>query len=158
MSLERSVERERKFLVRSLPPLDGHSPRRVEQVYLALSEAAELRLRYSGSTFTLGVKGTENLVTRPEYEYVLPDAELGLSLLLSSELRVVKERYDLVVGEHVWNVDVFLEANKGLVIAEVEFEPDDAILIPSWASTEVTGDTRYYNRSLAQNPYSYWTG
>jgi adenylate cyclase len=57
----------------------------------------------------------------------------------------------------IWEVDEFLGDNAGLIVAEVELTAEtDAIAIPDWIGAEVTGDQRYYNSNLAQNPYKNW--
>jgi len=49
----------------------------------------------------------------------------------------------------VWEVDEFLGANAGLVIAEIELKDErQAFQPPSWLSTEVTHDPRYFNSNL----------
>jgi len=58
----------------------------------------------------------------------------------------------------VWEVDEFLGANAGLVVAEVELEhADQAIDLPDWAGAEVTDQVRYYNLALAAHPYAQWS-
>lgn len=69
---------------------------------------------------------------------------------------MLKDRYSLVVGSFGWSVDVFLGDNVGLVIAEVEFGDATDVLVPDWCGEEVTGDVRYYNRSLARVPFRNW--
>ena len=57
----------------------------------------------------------------------------------------------------LWDVDEFLGANAGLVLAEVELEDEgQEIALPEWAGEEVTGDVRYYNSRLAHDPFSAW--
>jgi adenylate cyclase len=52
---------------------------------------------------------------------------------------------------------VFEGDNLGLVVAEIELaSPDEAFEKPAWAGEEVTHDVRYYNTSLATNPYKDW--
>ncbi|MFS8083113.1 MAG: UPF0158 family protein, partial [Ginsengibacter sp.] len=41
--------------------------------------------------------------------------------------------------------------------AEIELQTEDEFFeIPDWIANEVTGDERYYNANLAQNPYRDW--
>jgi CYTH domain-containing protein len=52
-------------------------------------------------------------------------------------------------------VDVFGGALAPLVLAEVEFESEDAadrFDAPAWMGREVTEDARYKNRNLATDP------
>ena len=58
---------------------------------------------------------------------------------------------------HTWEVDVFIMENSGLVIAEIELESEDeTFAIPPWIGEEVTGDPRYYNANLINDPYLSW--
>ncbi|HEY0468017.1 MAG TPA: CYTH domain-containing protein [Polyangiaceae bacterium] len=150
------VERERKFLVASTAFLEGHLSERVAQCYLVSTDDVELRVRVAGDTATLTIKSGETTLVRDEIEYVLESRSLASALLMSSNLRIAKDRFDVVAGSHVWNVDIFLDENAGLVIAEVEFDKGDVIELPEWVGEEVTGDPRYYNRNLAATPFTTW--
>ena len=58
---------------------------------------------------------------------------------------------------HIWEVDVFMKENNGLVLAEIELgSEDEHFAIPPWIGEEVTGDMRYYNVNLLENPYNIW--
>ena len=47
--------------------------------------------------------------------------------------------------------------NKGLILAEIELKSEDeSFAIPPWIGAEVTGDLRYFNSYLSQNPYTEW--
>jgi adenylate cyclase len=68
-----------------------------------------------------------------------------------------KMRYEIKSGKHVFEVDEFFGENEGLVLAEIELaSEDEAFQKPEWLGKEVTGDYRYYNAYLSQNPYKYW--
>jgi adenylate cyclase len=61
------------------------------------------------------------------------------------------------VGRHIFEVDEFLGANKGLVIAEVELRSEaEKFSKPDWLGQEVTGDISYYNSKLSQTPFCDW--
>jgi CYTH domain-containing protein len=71
---------------------------------------------------------------------------------------IEKNRFEVRVGGHIFEVDEFLGANEGLVLAEVELQNEnEKIAIPDWLGEEVTGQTEYYNSQLIKNPYSRWT-
>ena len=54
-------------------------------------------------------------------------------------------------------MDEFLGENQGLIVAEVELESEDqSYEKPEWISEEVTGDPKYFNSNLVQNPYLKW--
>lgn len=106
----------------------------------------------------LTVKGRGKGIARSEYEYEIPffEAEEILERLCGKPL-VEKNRYTVEHEGTVWQVDEFLGANSGLVVAEVELEREDQFfLLPEWVGREVTGDPRYYNVSLVGRPYSTW--
>ena len=57
----------------------------------------------------------------------------------------------------VWEVDEFLGANAGLVLAEIELTAEDQPFArPDWVGDEVTDDARYYNANLIARPFSVW--
>ena len=63
---------------------------------------------------------------------------------------IEKVRYKVPHEGHVWEIDVYGGAHKGLVIAEVELssiheEPE----LPNWVGREVTGESQYSNQSMA---------
>lgn len=150
------VERERKFLVSDRSAVSGDVPTRIQQGYLVVSAKVELRVRLIGAAAILTLKSGEKFITRDEYEVEIPFA-LGKALYDECEWVIEKDRYTLIIADHGWDVDVFYGRNSGLVMAEVELPtPDSTIRLPSWCSTEVTGDERYYNSYLAQHPYSEW--
>jgi adenylate cyclase len=58
---------------------------------------------------------------------------------------------------HVFEVDVFLGENEGLVVAEIELEAEDSPFEkPNWLGREVTGEVAYYNSFLSKNPFRNW--
>ncbi len=70
---------------------------------------------------------------------------------------IEKIRYEIHVGEHLFEVDEFLGENKGLIIAEVELQSEtEQFEKPNWLGKEVTQNHRYYNSYLSQNPFSSW--
>ena len=76
---------------------------------------------------------------------------------MSLDYPVEKTRYKEEFGGLLWEIDVFEGKNKGLILAEVELASEDQeVQIPDWVKKEVSGDMRYFNSSLASNPYSEW--
>lgn len=70
---------------------------------------------------------------------------------------IEKKRYKVEENGLVWEVDVFLGENEGLVLAEVELEDESQeISLPQWVGEEVTDDPRYYNVNLVNNPFKRW--
>ena len=57
----------------------------------------------------------------------------------------------------MFEVDEFLGANKGLVMAEVELQSEDEpFKKPDFIGKEVTGDRRFYNGHLRKFPFCIW--
>ncbi|MBQ3896326.1 MAG: CYTH domain-containing protein [Paludibacteraceae bacterium] len=150
-------EIERKFLVVS----DEYksSPRKYyKQGYLSVEPDKTVRVRVVGDKGFLTVKGRNNGISRAEYEYEIPAADANdmLDNLVKTGV-IEKWRYVCVVDGKKWEVDEFLGDNAGLVVAEIELQSEDEPFTkPAWAGDEVSGDARYYNSSLSQNPYKNW--
>lgn len=57
----------------------------------------------------------------------------------------------------MWEVDKFLENNKGLIIAEIELQSEDGhFTLPDFIAREVTGEEKYYNANLTLSVYKDW--
>lgn len=152
------VEIERKFLVvgdawRTL----GESTL-LRQGYLSVDAIRTVRVRIDGERAFLTIKGKSVGASRGEWEYPIPvlDAAELLDTLCQQPL-VEKVRHRIASGAHTWEVDEFLGANAGLVVAEIELgSEDETFEKPDWIGREVTGDTRYFNSQLISHPYSQW--
>ena len=152
------VEIERKFLVvgdawRTL----GESTL-LRQGYLSVDATRTVRVRIDGEHAFLTIKGKSVGASRGEWEYPIPvlDAAELLDGLCQQPL-VEKVRHRIASGPHTWEVDEFLGANAGLVVAEIELgSEDETFEKPDWLGREVTGDTRYFNSQLISHPYSQW--
>ena len=71
--------------------------------------------------------------------------------------RVEKWRHWVPHAGHEWEVDEFLGANAGLIVAELELEDEAEVFVhPSWLGAEVTHDGRYFNSWLATHPWPEW--
>lgn len=152
------VEIERKFLLKASDW--GAAARSVasRQGYLAFGPPVSVRVRIMGDEARLNIKESTLAMTRREFEYAIPlsDAEDLLAGHCVGRL-VEKTRHYVDYAGRRWEVDEFAGANQGLVVVEIELESEDATLeLPPWVGEEVTGDARYLNTSLAQNPYSTW--
>jgi len=151
------VEIERKYLVAG----DGWksvSPVILSQGYLNTDKARTVRVRTTGSDAFLTIKGITSSISRPEYEYAIPIDDARELLALCSDSIIQKNRYVLPIGDVVWEIDEFLGDNEGLIIAEAELISETQIIeLPEWIGKEVSGETRYYNSSLASMPFKHWT-
>jgi adenylate cyclase len=124
---------------------------------MASSPDCTVRVRTRGDRAYLTVKGPTVGLSRSEFEYTIPLADAVEMLDRLCTAVVDKHRYLEVHGAHTWEVDVFHGANDGLVLAEVEMRTEtDVVILPPWAGLEVTGDPRYRNSRLAQQPFSTW--
>lgn len=151
-------EIERKFLVTDLSWRSQAQGELYRQGYIPTQNQATVRVRVAGDRGYLTVKGPTTGITRSEFEYEIPldDANSLLTQLCEPPL-IEKWRYQLTVGNHVWEIDEFLGDNTGLILAEIELA--DAIAtftMPVWAGQEVSHDPRYRNSNLAKTPYCQW--
>lgn len=152
-------EIERKFLVKGEFRHLAISQSRICQGYLSLDPQRTVRIRINGGKGYITIKGSsgQNDMSRFEWEKEIPDDEAELLLRLCLPGVVEKVRYIVPVENLKYEVDVFFGENEGLVMAEVELESENQqVKLPYWIGTEVTGDRRYYNSYLAQNPYGNW--
>ena len=150
------VEIERKFLVLDTAMLTGRRGVRMRQVYLARGPAT-VRVRIAGEQAWLTVKGPTHGIARAEFEYRIPLSDAHELEQLADTAPVDKTRYDIAVGGHVIEVDVFHGANAPLIVAEIELQRvDEPFITPDWLGMEVTDDPRYRNSCLATLPYSAW--
>ena len=152
------LEIERKFLVdtRKWNPTDKGT--RLVQAYLSIDPNPTVRVRIAGEKAFLTIKGRSKTVSRPEFEYEIPvdDAQQMMKLAISNP--VEKIRYKIMHENFLWEVDVFLGKNDGLVIAELELESENQTFPrPDWLLNEVSGDQRYYNSYLSKHPFLEWT-
>ncbi|MBR2214320.1 MAG: CYTH domain-containing protein [Selenomonadaceae bacterium] len=150
-------EIERKFLVREdrwIPPERGE---RILQGYLSREVTAVVRVRLKGNRAYLTIKGKNEGISRPEYEYPIPPQDAVEILKMAKAPVVEKTRYTVPYGEHNWEVDVFAGENAGLVLAEIELSsPTEKFLPPPWLGEEVSTDPRYYNVNLLAHPFKSW--
>lgn len=152
------VEIERKFLVRGHAWRTLGTPSLLRQGYLSLDPARVVRVRIEGEQAFLTIKGKSQGATRGEWEYPIPvnEAVELLDTLCPAPL-VEKVRRRITIGAHTWEVDEFLGANAGLVVAEIELASEsEAFDKPDWIGAEVTHDARYFNSNLIRHPYSSW--
>ena len=155
-----AVEIERKFLVdpNRLPPL-GVGERFVQGY---LSADPEVRFRIVGRRTILCVKKHLAQGRRIELEFPRDDLtaeEMGDLSALALWPPLVKVRHRVPHGGLVWEVDVYEDANAGLVTAEVEIPAvGHPVEFPPWVdpAREVTGSATYANISLTRRPYTTW--
>ena len=146
-------EIERKFLVRKMPNgLASYPASDIAQGYLiSLDDGLQVRLRKSGERHSLTYKrGTGNV--REEREVELTAEQFDALWPATEGKRLVKTRYEIPFGDRVVEIDVYHDRHEGLVVAEVEFDTEQAakdFQPPDWLGDDVTGDPRYSNQLLA---------
>lgn len=154
------TEIERKFLVRS----EEYKKEALEkelfvQAYLNTHPERTIRIRISGERAFMTIKGksSENGLTRFEWEKEIPLDEAKELLKICEPGKIEKYRYHVNIGDHVYEVDEFLEDNAGLTLAEIELqEEEEEFQKPQWLGEEVTGNLEYYNSNLINKPYKNW--
>lgn len=152
------VERERRFLLRERPADLPEGYRRIRDWYV---DGTRLRLRRvedpHGNVLDLklGQKyrpapgaGLSTTLTN----LYLTEVEFELLRRLGGRA-IVKRRYSYCYAERDFSIDVFEQALEGLVMAEIEFDSDDAadgLAIPEFALAEVTSDPLFTGGVLAR--------
>ncbi len=154
------IEIERKFLVTSdAYKTQAISKNPIYQGFLNSHPFRTVRVRLKGEKGSITVKGLSDKegTTRFEWEKEITGEEAKALLELCEDGMITKTRYEVPVGQHLFEVDQFHGANDGLVIAEVELgSKNEAYSKPDWLGKEVTGDPRYYNSQLSKQPYTKW--
>jgi len=151
-------EIERKFLVISDAFKKGIDPLFIHQGFINTDKNSVVRVRMQGSEGYLALKSSGSGISRIEFEYEIP-VEDAFEMLrdLCRGPTIEKLRYMPEYKGHLWEVDVFMKENSGLVIAEIELTSEDEDFSkPRWLGDEVTGDPRYYNANLIDLPFSRW--
>ena len=146
------TEIERKFLLDGLPPQLAFARRTaILQGYLALDGDTEVRVRRTprGDTLTIKHGGGE---VRVEEELELDARRADALWELTEGRRLQKTRRMMLVEGLEVSVDEYFGELGGLVVAEVEFDDEQAareFMPPAWFGPEVTGQSEYANRSLS---------
>ena len=154
------VERERRYLLRELPPglklSDPHT--QITDNYVT---GTRLRLRKvrDPRTNEWTLKLTQkHAPSPPDFSrtlitniYLSPYEYEVLSVFEGNELR--KNRYPYAHEGRVYAVDLFLGPLRGLILAETEFDDDaemDAFPAPSFAHLDVTRDELFTGARLVE--------
>ncbi len=90
-----------------------------------------------------------NSIIRDEWEIPVPVSEALEMMKICLPGKIIKTRYLVPFGHHVFEVDVFHDKNEGLIIAELELLSEtEQFEKPEWLGEEVTGKPEYYNANL----------
>lgn len=160
------IEIERKFLLRddtwragvarTLHLRQGYV---IDAAALACGLArASVRVRVQDDQAWLNIKAARAGIARDEYDYAiaLVDAERMLDTLCNGT--VEKQRHVVPVDGVHFEIDEFLGANAGLIVAELELPAENAPFPrPPWLGREVSEYLRYFNVNLIAHPYRAWS-
>ncbi len=153
------LEIERKFLVNHVKWAATEKPKAefYRQGYLLTDPNKTIRVRATDTKGFITIKGKSEGATRAEFEYEIPKEEAIQLLNMFAVSDLTKYRYKTVFAEKLWEIDVFLGENEGLIVAEIELSSEDEIFdLPDWAMEEVTGEKKYYNSNLSTLPFKKW--
>ena len=154
------IEIERKFLVKNEDfKKSAFTKNHIAQGYLSSVPERTVRVRIKGSQGFLTIKGASNAsgLSRFEWEKEISVEEAQQLLPLCEKGVIDKTRFEIKIGEHIFEVDEFYGDNQGLIVAEIELDTEETSFEkPEWLGEEVTGDIKYYNAYLSQNPFTQW--
>jgi CYTH domain-containing protein len=154
------LEIERKFLVKNDAfKTEAFQSYSIQQGYLNSHPERTTRIRLINDSAFITVKGksSEDGLTRFEWEKEIDAKEAKALLDLCEPGKIEKTRFLVKSGLHTFEVDEFYGDNLGLTIAEVELNNEtEKVLLPDWLGQEVTGDKKYYNSALTNQPYKLW--
>jgi CYTH domain-containing protein len=154
------IEIERKFLVTSDAfTVEAFKKTKIIQGFLNTHKERTVRIRLKNEVGFLTVKGLSSAdgLSRFEWEKEITKTDAEALLKLCEPTIIDKERYEVKVKNHTFEIDVFFGENEGLTIAEIELESEnDFFEKPSWLGVEVTGQIKYYNSQLSKQPYKTW--
>lgn len=154
------LEIERKFLVTSDSyKKEAFTKKRIIQGYLSSNPERTVRVRIKENKAYLTIKGNSSAsgMSRFEWEKEIAVEEANNLLLLCEKGVIDKTRFEVKVGNHIYEVDEFYGENEGLEMAEIELQSETELFEkPNWLGEEVTNDNRYYNSYLSKNPFKNW--
>ena len=147
------MEIERKFLVdkKIWGLVEKPKPKKIIQAYLFRSPEKTIRVRTKGDKGFLTIKGKTTGISRSEFEYEIPLEEAEQLISEFADKVILKNRYEIKVGDHLWEIDEFHGNLEGLLLAEIELSFEaEAFELPSWATTDVSANVNYYNSQLIE--------
>ena len=152
-----NIEIERKFLIKELPS-DFEETIHIKQYYLSNNKNMVQRLRiFNKESAIVSFKEKTSKISKYEFEYNIPLEDANKMISIADAPFIDKKRHIIHIDSLKWEIDEFLDKNKGLIIAEVELRTEyQSINIPNWIDKEVTNDKKYYNYNLALKPYTLW--
>jgi len=148
-------EIERKFLIKGDFKSFATSEYNIIQGYISSNPAVRIRIKNDKGYITIKGKINETGVSRYEFEKEIELKDAQDLMLLCKSGKIEKTRYNIPVGNHIFEVDEFHGDNEGFVLAEVELTSENEEFIkPEWLGDEVTGNEKYYNSYISKHPYN----
>ena len=147
------MEIERKFLVdkKIWDLVEKPKPKKIIQAYLFRSPEKTIRVRTKGNKGFLTIKGKTTGISRSEFEYEIPLKEAEQLISEFADKVILKNRYEIKVGDHLWEIDEFHGKLDGLLIAEIELTSENEYFVkPIWALEDVSTDINYFNAKLIE--------
>ncbi len=158
------LEIERKYLLKctpdfSIPELQNAQKISIEQIYLISPTEQSIRIRKrsqsNSSTYYKAIKSRISDTTRTEVEVAIQAKDyLGLQSLRDQTTHVIhKDRYCFIYEDQYFELDIFQEPARGLVLLEIELtEENDEVVLPPFLQIEreVTGNESYSNHAIAK--------
>lgn len=144
-------EIERKFLVNKeiWEKLTKPKPIFIKQGYLSKNEKGVVRIRVKDENAFLTIKSANHGVERYEFEYEVPVSEAELMFNLFCDKYIEKQRFEIKVGEKVWEIDEFINPKQNFILAEIELEhSEEKFLLPNWIEKEVSDEPIYFNSNM----------
>ncbi|SDL38939.1 MULTISPECIES: CYTH domain-containing protein [Segatella] len=153
-------EIERKFLVKKGDAFKraAFSCSHIVQGYIPADGATvRIRIRDNQAYLTIKSHSVDGGLSRYEFEKEITMDEAQQLIKLCKGGVIDKHRYLVKSGNHTFEVDDFHGENVGLIMAEIELSStEEEFEKPEFIGIEVTGDKRFYNSHLLENPFSLW--
>lgn len=146
------MEIERKYLIEQPPENYTSYPYHlIEQAYLSVEPVVRVRRQDNDYYLTYKSKG---LMVREEYNLPLTKESYEHLLSKADGKILTKKRYLLPIAGTALTIelDVFEGDYRGLILAEVEFQAEEAanhFTAPAWFGRDVTFSGEYQNSRLA---------
>lgn len=146
------MEIEKKYLLEEPPgDLHAHPSVPIEQGYLIVTDAEELRIRKKGGSFILTLKKGSGTI-REEVEIEIAEEEYRQFAGHTTGDIIKKRRIDYPHGGHKLEIDIYQGGLEGLAVAEVEFSSEremGGFTAPDWLGEDVSEREEFKNKYLA---------
>ncbi len=156
-----NLELELTYLAHKLPEgIDRVTPTRLVDIYIPEDPKAHsrLRIRQKGSQYTMTKKILLNegdASRQQEFDIPLNQKEFE-ALSKTSNKRVVKDRYNILINGSPAEVDIFREGLEGLVVIDFEFKTEEeqiSFQAPEDCLADVTQENFIAGGNLAGKTY-----